>query len=247
MARIHRYDDAAALAGDEYLILAQKSATVTVTATTISAAAADNGFNDSANGLGAFTAGMAVIVEGFTGDTVNNIVSGVITTASAGTIIIGGTDGDVIVDHAAGESVTITAWETRKALSQDIADLASGSTPVESLVIAVSDEATALTAGTGKTTFRMPYAFTVSAVRASLTTAQASGSIFTADINEAGTSILSTKLTIDNTEKTSTTAAAAAVISDSALADDAEITIDIDQVGNGTAKGLKVYLIGSQA
>lgn len=110
--------------------------------------------------------------------------------------------------------------------------------------IACSDETTALTAGSAKVTFRMPYAFTLSAVRASLTTAQASGSILTVDINEGATSILSTKLTIDNTEKTSTTAAAAAVISDSALANDAEITIDIDQVGDGTAKGLKVYLIG---
>jgi len=93
----------------------------------------------------------------------------------------------------------------------------------------------------------MPYAFTLTAVRASLTTAQASGSIFTVDINSGGTTILSTKLTIDNTEKTSTTATTAAVISDAALADDAEITIDIDQIGNGTAKGLKVVLIGTRA
>jgi hypothetical protein len=112
--------------------------------------------------------------------------------------------------------------------------------------LAASDETTALTAGTAKVTFRMPYAMTVTAVRASLTTAQASGSIFTVDINEAGTSILSTKLTIDNTEKTSTTAATAAVISDSALADDAEITIDIDQIGDGTATGLKITIIGTR-
>ena len=110
--------------------------------------------------------------------------------------------------------------------------------------VACSDETTALAAGTAKVTFRMPFAMTLLAVRASLTTAQTSGSIFTVDVNEGGASILSTKLTIDNTEKTSTTAAAAAVISDSSLADDAEITVDIDQIGDGTAKGLKVYLIG---
>lgn len=34
------------------------------------------------------------------------------------------------------------------------------------------------------------------------------------------------------------------MISDALLADDAEISIDIDQVGDGTAKGLKVMLIG---
>jgi hypothetical protein len=112
--------------------------------------------------------------------------------------------------------------------------------------LAASDETTALTAGTAKVTFRMPYAMTVTAVRASLTTAQASGSIFTVDINEGGSTILSTKITIDNTEKTSTTAATPAVISDTALADDAEITIDIDQIGDGTATGLKITLIGTR-
>jgi hypothetical protein len=113
------------------------------------------------------------------------------------------------------------------------------------LIIAASDETTALTTGTNKVIFRMPRAITLTSVRASLTTAQASGTIFTVDINENGTSILSTKITIDNTEKTSTTAATLPVISDSSLADDSEISIDIDQIGNGTATGLKVYLIGT--
>lgn len=113
--------------------------------------------------------------------------------------------------------------------------------------LAASDETTALTAGINKLTFRMPHAMTVTSVRASLTTAQTSGSIFTVDINENGTSILSTKLTIDNTEKTSVTAATPAVISDSNLTDDSEITIDIDQTGDGTAKGLKLTLIGTYA
>jgi hypothetical protein len=92
----------------------------------------------------------------------------------------------------------------------------------------------------------MPYAMTLTAVRASLSTAQASGSIFTVDVNQGGSSIISTKITIDNTEKTSTTAAAPPVISTSALTDDAEITIDIDQIGDGTAAGLKVTLIGTR-
>ncbi|RUU23526.1 hypothetical protein EOD08_26015 [Mesorhizobium sp. M6A.T.Ca.TU.002.02.2.1] len=113
--------------------------------------------------------------------------------------------------------------------------------------IAVSDETTALTAGTAKVKFRMSRAVTLTAVRASLNDAQVSGAIFTVNINEASATVLSTKLTIDNGEKTSVTAAVAAVISDSALADDAEITIDIDQVGDGTAKGLKVTLYGTRA
>lgn len=116
----------------------------------------------------------------------------------------------------------------------------------EFLGIACSDEVTALIAATGVATFRAPYALTLTDVRASLTTAQASGSIFTVDINVGGASILSTKLTIDNTEKTSTTAATAAVISAASIADDAEISIDIDQVGSGEAAGLKVTLIGAK-
>lgn len=121
-----------------------------------------------------------------------------------------------------------------------------GETPTEAIVIACSDETTALTTGNGKVEFRMPFAFTVSDVRGSLTTAQSSGSIFTVDVNDSGTTILSTKLTIDNNEKTSTTAATPRVISDTALADDAIITIDIDQIGDGSAKGLKVTLIGNR-
>ena len=142
--------------------------------------------------------------------------------------------------------VTDARTITINGLSQDLTANRTWNTPFE-LVVAASDESTALSAGTAKITFRMPRAVTLTAVRASLTTAQASGSIFTVDINESGTSILSTKLTIDNTETTSTSAATPPVISDSNLADDAEMTIDIDQIGNGTAKGLKVMLIGTYA
>ena len=92
---------------------------------------------------------------------------------------------------------------------------------------------------------RMPFAMTLTGVRASVNTASSSGAP-AVDINEEGASVLSTKLTIDAGEKTSLTAAAAAVISDPDLADDAEITIDIDTAGTG-AKGLKVWLIGNRA
>lgn len=115
---------------------------------------------------------------------------------------------------------------------------------IQCLPIACSDETTLLTAGAAKVTFRMPYAMTLTAVRASVTTAP-TGSALTADVNKGGASILSTKLTIDAGEKSSVTAAAHAVISDSALADDSEITIDIDGIGSTVAgAGLKVYLMG---
>jgi hypothetical protein len=120
----------------------------------------------------------------------------------------------------------------------------ANTTDLECLMIAVTDEITALTTGTAKVTFRMPFAFTLTAVRASLSTASSSG-LPAVDVNEAGVSIFSTTLTIDANEKTSTTAATPAVVTDTSLADDAEITIDIDAAGTG-AKGLKLYLIGRQ-
>jgi len=113
---------------------------------------------------------------------------------------------------------------------------------LECIGISVVSESTTLTTGTAKRTFRMPFAFTLTGVRASVSTVSSSG-LPTVDINEGGTTILSTKLTIDANEYTSTTAATAAVISDASLADDAEITIDIDVAGTG-AKGLKVYMYG---
>ncbi len=115
---------------------------------------------------------------------------------------------------------------------------------LESIVIAASDETTNITAGTNKVTWRMPYAFTLTAVRASVNTAP-TGSTIIIDINEGGTTILSTKLSIDASELTSTTAASAAVISDTALADDAAMSIDFDQVGSSTpGRGVKVTLLG---
>ena len=76
----------------------------------------------------------------------------------------------------------------------------------EEIIIACSDETTDLEAGTAKVTFRMPFAMTVDSVRASVVTAPV-GANLQVDINEGGTSILSTVISIDAGEKTSTTAA----------------------------------------
>ena len=115
-----------------------------------------------------------------------------------------------------------------------------------SLTVACSDETSDLTTGAAKATFRMPQAATITAVRASVTTAPA-GDVLTVDINKATgpASLLSTKLTIDAGEKTSTTAATAAILdtNENGVVDDEEITIDIDTIGSSTAgAGLKVTI-----
>lgn len=136
----------------------------------------------------------------------------------------------------------------RRSLIDRLRELFSGlfQAQEQSLIVACSDETTALTTGTAKNTFRMPWAIDLYEVRASLSTAQTSGSIFTVDINVSGSTILTTKLTIDNTEKTSETAATSFAFNSTrpTIPDDAEVTIDIDQVGDGTAKGLKVTFLG---
>ncbi len=126
---------------------------------------------------------------------------------------------------------------------------ASGKSLVEAvaLVVGVGDETTAITTGTNKRRFRAPFAFTITSARASLSTAQASGTAVTIDINNAGNSIFSTVITIDNSELTSTSAATPSVLNSSyvSVADDALIAIDIDACdGSTVAAGLKVALIG---
>lgn len=129
------------------------------------------------------------------------------------------------VSTSAGAVATTLAWEIQ---------------------VACSDTTTAITAGTAKVTFRMPFAAVLTAVRASVSTAP-TGSTAIFDINESGTSVLSTKLSIDATEKTSVTAAVPPVISDASLADDAEITVDFDQVGSTIAGvGVIITLIGTR-
>lgn len=114
------------------------------------------------------------------------------------------------------------------------------------LVIACSDETTALTAGTAKVTFRMPHAMTLTSVRLSVNTAP-TGSVIVVDVKEAGTTIFTTKPQIPTSAFTSVGGAVPGVLSDTSLADDAEITINLDQIGSTIAgKGLKVTLVGTR-
>ena len=110
---------------------------------------------------------------------------------------------------------------------------------------AIGDEVTPISTGTAKLGFVIPFACDVLEVAASLNVAQASGSIVTLDVNVSGSSILSTKITLDNTETTTNTAAAAPAVAGGsyAYAAFAPVTIDVDQCDGATAAaGAKVYL-----
>jgi hypothetical protein len=105
--------------------------------------------------------------------------------------------------------------------------------------IAVGDEITAISTGTSKITFRIPFDCHLNSVRGSLGTVGTT--LTTVDVNRNGTSLLTAKLTIDANEKSSSTAAAPVTYVNQDLIADDEITIDIDTAGAG-GKGLKVYL-----
>jgi len=115
------------------------------------------------------------------------------------------------------------------------------------LVIALSDEDSPLnfaSTSVPAVSFRMPYPMIVTDVKISVRTAT-SGSGMTCDVHDSGTTILSTKVTIDAAETTSKTAATPPVISDNELADDALIELFMDTRDSGAAaRGLKLTVFG---
>ena len=158
-------------------------------------------------------------------------------TSSALARLAVGSDGKVLTAKAS-ESTGLS-WEDPAETPQQ-----------ESFIVACSDEGTALTTGTAKVSFRMPYAFTLNAGAGGMTASSnqaPTGAILTVDVNEAGSTILSTKLTIAIGSTTSV-GGTDPVISDVNLAANALMTIDIDQIGSSNAgTGLKVTLIGVRA
>ena len=132
----------------------------------------------------------------------------------------------------------------------DLADI-STTAKTEMIAIALGDEATVLAAASTSVpvvTYHMPYAFTLTNVKVGLTVAGTGAALVTIDVHEAGTTVLSTKVTVDATEKTSGTAATQPVVSDSALAVDSLIEIFVDVIDtDNVASGAKVYLIGYQS
>jgi len=144
------------------------------------------------------------------------------------------------MSQATAETGTSTTVErvTAERIAQAIAKQATFF-----IQIPCSDLTTSIGIATDVGFDRMPAAGTLIGVRAAFLTAP-TGSVATIDIHKNGTTVLSTKITVDATEETSETAATPAVISVSAFADDDKITIDFDGVGSTEpGKGVVVTLI----
>ena len=142
---------------------------------------------------------------------------------------------------------TLNQGEPAYCIDSDEAFIGDGSTNhplnVHYIEYRIIDSDTAHTVDTSISgDLRIPQAMSILAVGAYVDTAGTT-SVTTIDILEGGTTILSTKITIDATEKTSETADVAPVISDATIAADAVLTFDITGIASGTAgKGLVVWL-----
>jgi hypothetical protein len=114
--------------------------------------------------------------------------------------------------------------------------------------LAISDEVTSLTTGVAKVTVHWPYTFTLISIFIGVTTAP-TGSTLIVDVkNNAGTTIFSTKPSIDISGFTSLTASVPNVLSITSFTKGDKLTVNIDQVGAtipGT--GLKIYFIGTKS
>jgi microcystin-dependent protein len=126
----------------------------------------------------------------------------------------------------------IRATGTINATAQDGSDILSEARE-EVVTIELSGSGALPASQADAAYYRVPWAATLTAVKANRNGI---------DVNEGGTSVLSTEITIDQNEGTSLTAATPAVISDSAIANDALLTFDIDSANTSDEGPLTVTL-----
>lgn len=159
----------------------------------------------------------------------------------------------------------MTTFTSRRFVNEDLVDPKTGSITLngtqifeqiyyrtEELYRQIGDETTALTTGAAKLTFYMPYDLMCIEVIIGVTTAP-TGQALIVDVNQGGATLFDTgssgvRPSVDAGESTSLTAAKF-VFTDgakvAALRKGAAISVDIDQIGSGTAgAGLKLSLVG---
>ena len=154
------------------------------------------------------------------------------------------TQGDILYEDASGLQRLGAGTAGKFLTTQGASSDPTYTNPTLSFIVSLTAEDGDATVADNLAQIRMPFAFEVTGVSAFCNTAP-TGAGLTFDITEAGSTILSTLLTIDATEKTSTTAATPAVISDSTLATDAIIGFNCDVIGSTLAgAGIKIIIKG---
>lgn len=116
--------------------------------------------------------------------------------------------------------------------------------PSISVQVACSDTTSTITTGNAKVTFPIPANFTLTEVFCSVSTVSSSG-VVTVDVNQNGSTIFTTKCTIDASEYTSLTAATPPVLLLTTMVKGDIMTVDIDTAGTG-AVGLVLTMNGTR-
>lgn len=133
-----------------------------------------------------------------------------------------------------------TGTDTTRAMPVD--QFVASTRNVRYVLYRILEKATATTVSTtvgGDLEF--PFTGTITEVGAFVDTAGTTN-LTTVDINKAGTTILSTKITIDSTKKSSRTAATAPVISVSSITAGDVLTFDLDAIQTTAALGLTIRI-----
>ena len=190
------------------------------------------------------------ILEGLTATTAElNILDGVTATTAEINYVDGVTSNvqtqlDAKLTATAYDDATAAEVNTGTSTAKYVSpDSLEGSkygvrTIVRDVIAHDADQATGTTLGGD---FVMPIGGTVIEVGITVSTAGTTG-VGTYDIHKNGTTILSTKITVDSGEKTSRTAATDSVISVAAVAEGDIYTFDIDGVQTTEAKGAQFFI-----
>ena len=153
-----------------------------------------------------------------------------------------------------GDLATFSTSRVRKAVGTNSQLLFADSTDATgnvwsdnttSFVIACSDETSDLEVGDDKAQIRLPFAFELTDIIANVNV-NPTGADINVQVQEDGVNIMSgVGITIDAGETSSETSTTQPTITDSTLAFNSVISIDLDQIGSTlTGTGLKVNLIG---
>ena len=153
-----------------------------------------------------------------------------------------------------GDSVWYSDQRVRKAVGNNSATLFADSTetdgskwdyPTTSFVVACSNETDDLTTGDDKLQFRMPFQFELTDIIANVNT-NPTGADLHVMVQEDDADIMSGNgIEIDAGDTTSESATTQPTITESTLAFNSIISVDLDQVGSTLAgTGLKINFIG---
>jgi len=166
--------------------------------------------------------------------------------AASPTSVLSGAQ-DILYSSAANTLARLAAGTAGKFLTtQGTGSAPTWTNPTLSFIVSLTAEDGDLTVADDLAQIRMPFAFTLTEVRAFVNTAP-TGAALTFQIEQDGADLLSTLITIDVSEKTSEDASTPPVISETALTNDAIISFNCDQIGSSTpGAGGKIMLIGYQ-